>query len=173
MRSEKQLSYTQRAHLPALIKIEEQLKNIRSQMDVLKRCGLEKEAEAHLLPKLNDWIKKREKYLKGLNEDRRAGAFALIMCLTAANLCTILCDKFNGVIHYISMGTESGTALSQQLDEQAEAFNKLVRLIEDACDYRMEAYYAKMIDDAEEAAEDAMRAVIRKYMDTDSGVRYF
>lgn len=167
-------SYTQRAGAIKLAYIEEKIKICYEQYNVLKKCGLEKEAIDNVLPKIRDLEMKRKDLRAKLIADRLRGAKMLLMCLCGADLCTELADDFSAIIKEISYGVNNNrNDFSNMLSDVATKMNEVVQLIDEPQNHALSQYYSEMAEEATSAAREAIAKVVDKWMDTDRGKRYF
>ena len=83
--------------------LQKRIKLAKEQHDVLKKCGLEREAKA-LLPKIQELEAQKLRLVEEIDRNRIVGAKALLMCFCAADVCTVCADDFADVEHRISYG---------------------------------------------------------------------
>lgn len=150
------------------------IESVKEQYDVLKKCGLEKEAKAKVLPKIHELEKKKLQLMEEINKDRLSGAKTLLMCLCSADLACECADDFADNLNKISYGLYGkNNSFSDDLRKIAMNFNKMVCVIDNEQNLAMSEYYLDMADECIAAAKQAVSQVIEKFMKTKNGEKYF
>ena len=83
--------------------LQQKIKLAKEQYDVLKKCGLDREAKA-ILPKIQELEAQKLRLVEEIDRNRLIGAKALLMCFCAADVCTVCADDFADVEPRISYG---------------------------------------------------------------------
>lgn len=128
-------------------KLHEQMKKVREDMDVLKRCGLDKEAKA-LLPKYNGMVERMRRLEDETHEQQRKSAQALLVCFVAADLATLAADRFAEVCREVNFGMNDADnsfvrLMKSQAEESAKKWNKIVQIFDEgAADIRLSQFYS-------------------------------
>ena len=76
--------------------LQQKIKRAKEQYDVLKKCGLDREAKA-ILPKIQELEAQKLRLMEEIDRNRLIGAKALLMCFCAADVCTVCADDFADV----------------------------------------------------------------------------
>ena len=76
--------------------LQQKIKLAKEQYDVLKKCGLDREAKA-MLPKMRELEAQKLRLVEEIDRNRLSGAKALLMCFCAADVCTVCADYFADV----------------------------------------------------------------------------
>lgn len=154
--------------------LQEQINKANEAYSQLVKCGLKKEAEQHILPKIRQLEKNKLTLKDEIKKNQRLGAKALLMCFTIADLAADFSDNFSKLIHEISYGVESKrNEFGDMLLKASEDFGKIVEYIDEQGNLQTSQYYADMAEECKEAARIAMIDVIDKWMATKQGERYF
>lgn len=146
----------------------------KEQYDVLNRCGLEREAKAKILPKIQKLETEKLQLMDAIDKDRRDGAKALLMCFCASDLACECADDFADTLNKISYGMYGkDNSFSDDLRKIADNFNKMVCVIDSERNDALSTFYADMAEECVAAAKEAVESVIDKYMNTADGRKYF
>lgn len=146
----------------------------KEQYEVLKKCGLEREAKASVLPKLQRLEAEKLQLMNKIDEERREGAKALLMCFCSADFACESAYGFADTLNRISYGMYGkGNSFSDDICKVAKSFNRLVCVIDSERNDALSTFYADMAEECTAAASEAVSRVIDRYMDTDQGRKYF
>lgn len=153
--------------------LQQKIKLAKEQHDVLKKCGLDREAKA-LLPKIQELESQKLRLIEEIDRNRLIGAKALLMCFCAADVCTVCADDFADVEHRISYGRiGKDNDFSAMMRGLASDFNKAVCMIDTGGSEPLSYYYADMADELVKRVKAVMEQTITEYMNTEKGRQYF
>ena len=153
--------------------LQQKIKLAKEQYDVLKKCGLDREAK-ELLPKIQELEAQKLRLVEEIDRNRLIGAKALLMCFCAADVCTVCADDFADVEHKISYGRiGKDNDFSAMMRGLASDFNKAVCMIDAGGSEPLSYYYADMADELVKRVKAVMEQTITEYMNTEKGRQYF
>lgn len=154
--------------------IEGKIRLANEQYGVLKKCGLEREARASILPKIQELERQKLQLIEETDRQRRRGARQLLVCFCAADLATEAADDFADTLHEISWGgVPDDNDFSALLRKVAQNMNSVVCTIDKGGSEPLSYFYADMAEECVTAAKKAVGEVIDKWMDTPKGRKYF
>lgn len=154
-------------------KLTKALDTLRTQKDVLLKCGLAKEAKA-VVAKINELEVERRRLEDRLNDERREMAKAMLVCFAACDLATTAADVFADTMHRLSHGLyKPNNSFSESIREQANSFNKLVQTIDEGGHEPLSLFYADMAEEVNAKVLPIMQQVINDYCNSPLGKRYF
>lgn len=150
-----------------------QIKLAKEQYDVLKKCGLDREAKA-LLPKMRELEAQKLRLVEEIDKNRIIGAKALLMCFCAADVCTVCADDFADIEHKISYGMiGKDNDFSAMMRGLASDFNRAVCMIDTGGSEPLSYYYADMAEELVQRVKTVMSETIEEFMNTEKGRQYF
>ena len=165
---------SQEKAVAVVVELQGRIEAAKEQYEVLKRCGLEREAKAHVLPRLRDLETQKLYMINEIDEERREGAKALLMCFCSADFACESAYGFAETLNRISYGLYGKkNSFSDDICKVAKNFNQLVCVIDSEHNDALSTFYADMAEECTAAAREAVSRVIDKYMDTDQGRKYF
>lgn len=142
--------------------LECKIKLAKEQHDVLKKCGLDREAKV-LLPKIQELEAQKLRLVEEIDRNRIIGAKALLMCFCAAD-----------VEHRISYGRiGKDNDFSAMMRGLASDFNKAVCMIDTCGSEPLSYYYADMAEELVKRVKAVMSETIEEFMNTEKGRQYF
>lgn len=154
--------------------LQHRIKLAKEQYDVLKKCGLEREAKASVLPKIQELEAQKLRLVEEIDKNRIIGAKALLMCFCAADVCTVCADDFADVEHKISYGRiGKDNDLSAMMRGLASDFNRAVCIIDTGGSEPLSYYYADMAEVLVKRVKAVMSETIEEFMNTEKGRQYF
>lgn len=154
-------------------KLTEELKSMRDICDVFEKSGLT-DAGKEMQRKINEKEIERKRLELKLNDERIEMSRALLVCLAACDVATSAADFFAEVMHRTSHGIYGAdNDFSQQVREQANAFNKIVQNVDEGGNYALSMFYSDIADEVVEKVLPIIKEIVDKYHKTEKGRRYF
>ena len=153
--------------------LQQKIKLAKEQYDVLKKCGLDREAKA-ILPKIQELEAQKLRLVEEIDRNRLIGAKALLMCFCAAGVVTGFADDFADGDHRISYGRiGKDNDFAAMMRGLASDFNKAVCMIVTGGSEPLSYYYADMAEELVKRVKAVMEQTITEYMNTEKGRQYF
>lgn len=126
--------------------IHKEMQKLNEQMEVLKKCGLEKEAKK-ILPKYNELVERFQSLKEVAREQRRKSAQALIVCLIAADLATLAADQFGEIVEEVNCGMTKADndfvkLIKKNAEDSAKHWNDVVVLLDEAGNIPLSQFYS-------------------------------
>lgn len=167
------VSGSQKVQIARWDKITAQIDTMRSQKDVLLKCGLVKEAKA-LQERINEAEANRRQLEDTINEERRQMAQAMLLCFASCDIATTCADIFAEQMHSLSHGYyKKENDFSKSIAEQAQSFNRLVQTIDEGEHEPLSLFYADMAEAITNKVIPIIQEIIKDYCNTSLGRRYF
>lgn len=165
---------SQRKRVIAIQALDQKIKLANEQYGVLKRCGLEREADEHIKPEIEKMNVAREELVKQTDADRKRCARRLLMCFCGADVLTQLADDFADTLSEISLGDiENDNEFSGMMRGVAKTANDALLMIDKVNNEAVSQYYADMAEECVDAAKKAINDVVEKWCETHKGQQYF
>lgn len=150
-----------------------ELERMRDQKRILQQCGLDAEAK-RVQRIINEKENERRAYEDQLNDERKIMAKQLLVCFAVCDLATTAADKFGALAHKLSRGLYGNkNNFTDELRQQAEAWNKLVQIIDTGGNMKAAMLYADMAEEICDRVFPLIEEVINKYINTPKGKQYF
>lgn len=143
-------------------KIHREMKTLGEHIDLLKRCGLDKEAKK-LLPKYNEMVAQIKALDDVVKEQQRKSAQALLVCFVCADLATIAADVFADVCDEVNCGMNKADndfvrLMKFNAETSAKRWNEVVQLFDEGADnMKLSMFYA----DFSEAITDKVLPIVQ------------
>lgn len=169
----RKVSGMQRLAVQDWYKMSQELDKLREQKRVLQQCGLDAEAKK-VQRIINEKENDRRAYEDQLNEERKIMAKQLLVCFAVCDIATSAADKFGALAHKLSRGLYGNrNNFTDDIKKQAEAWNKIVQIIDSGGNMKAAMLYADMAEEVCDRVFPVIEDVINKYINSPKGKQYF
>lgn len=148
-------------------------KRLEKQRDILKDCGLDKEAY-NIQQKINECVMMQKKAKDKAKQQRLMLVKEMLLCFAAADFATECSDKVAEVFDKVTYGEEksNGHDFAKLFRMQAEQLNQCVQLVDGQCgDERVSYLYADMAEEVVNELMPIAYKIIGKWMNSEQGKR--
>lgn len=157
--------------------VQNEMKKLDSQIDVLKRSGLEKEAKM-MLPHYNSLVTKAAELSNTAEKQRRKTSLALLACFVCADLATNAAEQFSDVCDEVCFGGTKADndfvrLMKFNAETSAKRWNELVCIFDKGVEnFNLSSFYVDFSEEIVNKLLPMLNDEVSKVMETKKGQRW-
>lgn len=154
-------------------KLAERLRLAREQQNVLKNCGLNKEAKK-MDAVITELVRGIDAKVTEAQIQRRALIREMLLCFAAGDIATTCADNMGEIFKELTFGSDQdgGKSLAKLFRMQADEWNRCVQMVDGMSgNENVSMLYADMAEEIVATVLPVMAKVVEKYMNTEKGKR--